>query len=194
MSLEPSERHFWFPYNNSFIIHNAGDGCPDIDIDLFGNAANSCPPVWRDECTATKGSDDDIAACECGTPADGGKHQHGCYQCTGQPHHLERKPCNVTAWKMNDTCGRYPPITRRQIIERALGWVSNGFLYGTFEAPGGTPETCSSEDDEACPQYSYEAVCNGLLEMAWKVTSHSTFHTPPPVYSMPTTVTALLLT
>ena len=81
-----------------------------------------------------------------------------------------RKPCNVTAWKANDLCGRYPPITRRQIIERALGWVSNGFLYGTFNASnkGGTPETCSSADEAECPQYSYESVCNGLLEMAWK--------------------------
>lgn len=114
-----------FPYNNSFIIKNIGDGCPDIDIYKFGNGAEACPAVWQDECSTKKGSDEDVQFCECGTPSAGGKVQKGCYQCTGQPHHLQRKPCNVTAWKENDLCGRYPPITRRQIIERALGWVSN---------------------------------------------------------------------
>jgi len=56
------------------------------------------------------------------------------------------------------------------MIERALGWVANGFLYGKWNSTsgGGTPETCGSEDETECPQYSYESVCNGLLEMAWK--------------------------
>jgi hypothetical protein len=159
-----------FPFNNSNINPNAGDGCPDIDLDNFGNGADACPALWRDECAAAAGSDEDVDACECGSPRAGGKARAGCYQCTGQPHHLQRKPCNVTAYRADDRCGRYPPITRRQIIERALGWVSNGFLYGTLNrsAGGGTPETCSSEDETRCPQYSYESVCNGLLEMAWK--------------------------
>ena len=168
--------HYRFPYNSPYITPDAGDGCPDVDLDRFDNGAEACPAAWRDECTATAGSDEDVAACECGSPRAGGKHRQGCYQCIGQPHHLERKPCNVTAWKANDLCARYPPITRRQILERALGWVSNGFLYGTFNASnkGGTPETCSSMDEAECPQYSYESVCNGLLEMAWKTDDTNT--------------------
>ena len=120
--LEPPSPHpplpqgqYRFPYNNSFIIHDVGDGCPGLDLQKFDNGAELCPTVWRDECKATKGSDEDVAACECGTPWAGGKHGKNCYQCTGQPNNLTRKPANVTAWKNNDMCGRYPPITRRQV-------------------------------------------------------------------------------
>eukprot|EP00035_Acanthoeca_spectabilis_P038317 m.52169 g.52169 ORF g.52169 m.52169 type:complete len:397 (+) comp9086_c0_seq2:79-1269(+) len=159
-----------FPYNNPHIVHDVGDGCPGLNLDTFDNGAEECAAVWRDECWATHGSDEDPGYCECGTPRAGGSPQHNCYQCIGQPSHLERKPANVTAYKNDDMCGRYPPITRRQIIERALGWVTNGFNYGIFNRSegGNTPETCGSEDEAECPQYSYESVCNGLLEMSWK--------------------------
>jgi hypothetical protein len=170
--LHPSlpDGHYRFPYNNQYITHDAGDGCPGIDLDNFDNGAEGCAAVWHDECSPTHGSDEDPGSCQCGSPSAGGSPRKGCYQCIGQPSHLERKPANVTAYNHNDMCGRYPPITRRQIIERALGWVTNGFNYGRFNKTdgGGTPETCGSEDEAACPQYSYESVCNGLLEMSWK--------------------------
>ena len=162
--------NYRYPYNNKYIVSDIGDGCPGLDLENFNNDAEQCAAEWRYECSATHGSDEDPKDCECGSPNAGGSAHEGCYQCLGQPHHLERKPANVTAYKHNDMCGRYPPITRRQIIERALGWVTNGFTYGTFNHSngGGTPETCGSEDEKECPQYSYEAVCNGLLEMSWK--------------------------
>ncbi len=153
-----------------YIIPDAGDGCPDVNLSKFANDAEQCSAEWRFECKPNSSKDEDPQACECGTPLAGGSAHAGCYKCIGQPHHLEFKPANVTAYKHNDTCGRYPPVTRRQIIERALGWVTNGFCYGIFNTSdgGGTPETCGSEDEPECPQYSYESVCNGLLEMSWK--------------------------
>ena len=96
-------------------MQDVGDGCPGLDLRNFSNDAASCPVVWREECKDTKGSDKDVAACECGTPWVGGKAEKDCYQCTGQPNNLTRKPANVTAWRANDMCGRYPPVTRRQV-------------------------------------------------------------------------------
>ena len=164
-ALPPGE--YRYPYNNPSIEDDVGDGCPGIAVHAFENNALPCPSEWRINCTNT-GGDEHPSFCRCGHPSHTGSAPSQCHKCTGQPNHLTRKPANVTAFKANDLCGRYPPITRRQIIERALGWVTNGWLYGLYRKPGWTPESCGSEDEAACPQYSYESVCNGLLEMAWK--------------------------
>merc|ERR1712224_409051 len=58
-----------------------------------------------------------------------------------------------------------PPMTRRQIIERALGWVLLGTNY--MNSNGGM-ETCASDDPNPnCPEYGFQLVCNGFLDMAW---------------------------
>lgn len=55
-------------------------------------------------------------------------------------------------------------MTRRQILERALGWVVNGVAY--MDATG--PETCAKNDPNPnCPQYTFQLVCNGFVDMAW---------------------------
>merc|ERR1740121_2380165 len=93
---------------------------------------------------------------------------HGCFACLHENYDLPKNEMSdINHWK---------PMTRSQIIERALGWVSKGWIYGDNEgsiAPR-APEGCASGDDAACPQYSYgsgvkvgSAVCQDLVKMAW---------------------------
>ena len=63
--------------------------------------------------------------------------------------------------------------TRRNILQRAIGWLAFHVPYGgqchssTFKWT--VPETCAEDDNPSCPQYTHTSVCNGLVNMAWGV-------------------------
>lgn len=87
---------------------------------------------------------------------------------------LGKPPVPVGTWVPNY------PITRRQILERALGWVINGYTYDHTDERGlmgkggaGAPEGCASDDRKLCPHFDYTSVCQGMVQMAWNGTMHS---------------------
>jgi len=149
--------HDHFPYDDGNIILASDDGFPDYDLNGANNASN-CRTDWRVECTG------DIR-CKCGEPES--PRRDGCFTCLHLNYDL---PMNKLSEIYN-----WNPMTRSQIIERALGWVVSGWTYGDHEgsiAPG-APEGCASDDD-GCPRYSYgsgvkarAAVCQDLVKMAW---------------------------
>merc|ERR1712070_702288 len=126
---------------------------------VFDNDCPICPTHIDDganlvgQCTdGTSGWKKD--GCACGT-ASGGKHEKHCHKCTIQ--HLEAKNKRPDEFQC-------PEMSRRQIIERALGYV----LLGTQYHNGHSLETCASDDvNPNCPQYGFQAVCNGFVDMAW---------------------------
>jgi len=140
------------------IILASDDGFPDYNLSGSNNAV-SCRADWRVECAG------DIR-CKCGEPAS--PRRDGCFTCLHLDYGLPKNELSeIYHWK---------PMTRSQIIERALGWVVTGWTYGDHEgsiAPR-APEGCASGEDDACPRYSYgsgvkagSAVCQDLVKMAW---------------------------
>jgi len=164
-----------FPYGNNFIIEQSDDGYPDYDM-AGDNNAESCP--WRSYCSDRRrrapspppqfsptevpmlgelGRDD----CRCGTPD--GRKSSGCYQCKAY------KVGSVTHHLDKSSHSNLEPMKRSAIIERALGWVAWGFVYGHA---GYAPETCARHDNVTCPYYAYGtslwAVCDSLIDMAFR--------------------------
>ena len=72
--------------------------------------------------------------------------------------------------KVKDKAGPQPR-TRRNILQRAIGWVALHAPYhgqcGTSNYRGSTPETCAEDDPVECPQWGHTPSCQGIVAMAW---------------------------
>ena len=62
------------------------------------------------------------------------------------------------------------PRTRRNILERAIGWLAVHTPYmgcGTPSTDHSAIETCATDDPAECPQYAHTASCEGLVTLAY---------------------------
>jgi hypothetical protein len=157
--VQAVKEHFTFPYKgwggHTNIITDT-DGLPNVNMDTWVNDPVDCPAApGKDifgECVAgVHGSKK--GGCGCGPP--GHKHMHDCHMC-----HIEA----FIDHKNRPDALHCPQQSRRQLIERGLGWV----LMGAHYHNGWSLETCSSDDHSECPKYGYQAVCNGYTDMAWQ--------------------------
>lgn len=83
------------------------------------------------------------------------------------------KKYNTTKWfpHMNSKASQRKPIprTRKNILQRAVGWLAVHAPYLKCKTPGvkyGVAETCAEDDPETCPQYGHTASCEGYVTMA----------------------------
>eukprot|EP00295_Goniomonas_pacifica_P037910 CAMPEP_0175954580 /NCGR_PEP_ID=MMETSP0108-20121206/32002_1 /TAXON_ID=195067 ORGANISM="Goniomonas pacifica, Strain CCMP1869" /NCGR_SAMPLE_ID=MMETSP0108 /ASSEMBLY_ACC=CAM_ASM_000204 /LENGTH=272 /DNA_ID=CAMNT_0017281301 /DNA_START=145 /DNA_END=963 /DNA_ORIENTATION=+ len=153
-----------FPYTAT---HKGGDGGAMYS---GNNEAEACPSQNTYEC------------CKCYGPCESKKSHQNCptgkhrKACKGKhfcrfvpPSGGDLEEGNSTAVTNQLPNGDLPPMRRSNILERAVGWVANGYGYtGTY-----TFETCGSHDDNSCPSKRYVEVCNGLVAMAWRVNNES---------------------
>ena len=163
-----------WPYNatnpglvNRFIIPRKGkDGYPDYYFyDKNRNYANdtlACPPQLLKTAVYSK------------TPKCTIKGLMFCDMERHENHPIwAKRKYYVPHYK---AVGEYRPAinrTRRNILQRAIGWLAFHVPYGgqchssTFKWT--VPETCAEDDNPSCPQYTHTSVCNGLVNMAWGV-------------------------
>lgn len=144
-----------FPYGSP-AIYTAEDGLPDYNWSVGQLQSESCPGSYRVNCSKPGGKDSDSDFCKCGLPPGHGGNCSECFLMGVLPDApLTKEFHNTTT------------TTRRRIIERALGWVTNGFTYDhNDDHKLGAPEGCGS-DEKDCPRYDYVSVCQGLVHMAW---------------------------
>jgi len=150
-----------YPYNDKAIKSKAVDGTDDLpDYDLsLGNTAPSCPSDFRLQCKNKGGDGSKEENCKCNTPISDVPDDE-CFKC-----------------QLNGALPRYPyfdeynddksvPVTTREkILERALGWISNGHGYRGKGGPA--PEGCY-KGQKNCPSWGFTSVCQGMVEMAWQ--------------------------
>jgi len=153
------------------IVDKDDDGYPNLNLDRFQNNADACPtdgpfgsrvlPCTNQADVLTSGLNSSVQKhgnCACGKI--GTKLKKGCYMCgitkiATQNHFSSHRPDSL----------KCPPMTRRQILERAIGWVVTGAAYRDNQD---IPETCARKDPNPnCPEYMFQGVCNGFTDMAW---------------------------
>lgn len=158
-----------YPQDTSgkLIVDKDDDGYPNVNIDQFQNNADACPtsgPFGTRVLPCTNRSNGLTAGLEkhsnCACGKIGTKVETGCSMCgmtkIGTMNHFHsNRPVELNC----------PNMTRRQILERAIGWVVNGAAYRDNQ---NIPETCARNDPNPnCPQYMFQGVCNGFTDMAW---------------------------
>lgn len=171
-----------YPYSvYTDLVHDwAGDGLPEYFGAVNGGGGEACPPPVRYKCEPCPGSCD-------GKAMDDKPYHRKCGPSTKQPNnssycdhwsitvaHMKQ----VNDYSINKRKG-VSPMTRRQILERATGWIAMGFSYKTYnERPEDwgvdALETCAkTESPNAplsldCPQFVTGGACCGFAAMAWQ--------------------------
>lgn len=184
-----SAEYFRWPYKHSpYVIEsNKRDGLPDFSFDAGAPKAKltpstiSCPEIMQHACTSDaklpKMSGTHVS---CGT--DGNQ---GCYG--GLTCFFETDTMNSTTLKeyvpnftgaVQSIFGkksRKLQMTRRTILQRAIGWLALNAPYFGCHVPAikyTAIETCAEDDDAKCPQYSWTATCEGLTAMPLDSTAY----------------------
>ena len=139
--------------------------------------AEACPPSQRRAC----------APCPARGPCDKGCPTLSKSRCCEGTHYCAALPAawfpgSEPVWG-SKTPHPLRPITRRQILERALGWVALGLEYKWPGDGSGQPfsaiESCAAADpDPDCPHVRYGGSsvsagpgpdCSAFVEMAWQI-------------------------
>jgi len=146
------------PKGSEGLLFTEKDGLPNVDVETFENDCPVCPTQIDDGFSLKQECVDGThgwkkGGCACGVASN--KHESSCHKCVVQ--HLVDKKTRPDELKC-------PIMSRRQIVERALGYV----LLGTQYHNGWSLETCASDDvNPHCPMYGFQAVCNGFIDMVW---------------------------
>lgn len=156
-----------------YLGHNAAEGCP-------GSLKFHCPPC-HGGCDRQKGSNvtkDDHRPCR------------SIFAC----HHYPKKDwqehsdseAEVEDLTYSDSAAEaLSPTTRREILERALAWVTSNFEYKYYQSsksralrPTANLEGCAATSSAPCPVSHYLSDCSGMVGMAWRTTEKN----PSPNY------------
>ena len=163
-----------FPYAASpFVITNPRDGLPDFSLNgTYGNANISCPTQLREECCTLCHGEECDACCN---KTLGGKTRscYGGMYCNSEVSAIHRLGKNMT----NPLCPNYKGgsdgknrtflnRTRRNILERAVGWLAVHVPYGGCHVGNSFLETCGTDDGPQCPEYEYGGSCCSYVSMA----------------------------
>jgi len=206
-SLSTLKARLRWPFlTNGVVVKSEEDGYPGY---TGSNDAESCPNKWRvpktwfmgacpadqKRCTPFTNYSSHVAALK-------KKHGYGDYQCIL----YEGDYTNARGlWSLERadpmTMRHYKDpnrkISRRQILERALGWVSKNWMYINAARPQYSPpfptrmwvngklevlstfskkmkalncmEACYEGQSDGCPQVSHGCDCCGLVAMSWRI-------------------------
>lgn len=159
-----NETLFW-PYNlgNKTVVTYNSEG---YVMYTGQNEAEICPPSHKKAC------------CPCGRSSCDQHHASGCargrrpcedkYFCDLVAAKNSVAPKPVVPQKKPDY--QFEPMTRNNILQRAVGWIAHSFPYANDGVGVCNFETCGQSDtNNGCPSKRYQSVCNGLVAMAWRV-------------------------
>jgi len=171
----PSTNLWRWPYTGSpyVVTTNPRDHLPDFDYFDMSNASLTphtiaCPAAMQEPCSSDTHKVRDE---KCG--ADGLHQCHGGLYCAIS--HDWLKGHNLTdeffphyIGKAKD--GKAVPRTRRNILQRAIGWLAThapyfGCRIAKLRFDG--VEMCAADDGQLCPQRTYTLTCEGLIAMAY---------------------------
>jgi hypothetical protein len=139
------------------------------------NEANICPPAHKQECCPCNApSCDDDPPVNCPRGRRPCKFDYFCDLVEPVTTSVaSAKPIIPEKKKQPDTF-QLEPMTRRNLLQRAVGWVAHGFPYANDGVGECNFETCGENDTtNGCPNRRYVSVCNGLIAMSWRVNNNS---------------------
>lgn len=175
-----SAEYFRWPYKHSpYVVKaNARDGLPDFSFyagqSKLTTSTISCPKELQNKCTTDpKLPKMQNSHVSCGT--DGLQGCSGgltCFFDTTNVNATEKSeylPNFVgSALAVFGKKSRKLKLTRRTILQRAIGWLAINAPYFGCKVPATSHagiETCAEDDDPKCPQYSFTATCEGFTGM-----------------------------
>jgi hypothetical protein len=137
------------------------------------NEAEICPPDHKKEC------------CPCGSSSCDEHHTSNCPR--GRRPCLDTYFCDLVAPQNSETPKsttltpnkkkpdyEFEPMTRNNILQRAVGWIAHSFPYANDGVAVCNFETCGqSDNNNGCPSKRYQSVCNGLVAMAWRTNNET---------------------
>jgi len=160
-----NETLFW-PYtlgNTTVVGYNNVTGYVEY---LGHDEAEVCPADHKKECCVCSpdGCDDRKSPKYC--PPDQ-RPCDGTYFCTFVN---PVQNAEIVPQKVKPDPNVMPPMSRNNILQRAVGWIAHSFPYAGNGVGDCNFETCGEEDTtNGCPNKRYISVCNGLVAMAWRV-------------------------
>jgi hypothetical protein len=158
----PRSSDVWrFPYgNNPYVIaKNARDGLPDYSFwaknMTYTNKTNACPLVLQHLSCPKESS----TCCKThGQSGDSHLAAGGIYCENYRSSVLSKLNATLPTGTIHSSTSREAiPRTRRNILERAVGWLAMNTPYsgcGTPNLDSDGVETCARDDDANCPQYA----------------------------------------
>ena len=151
---------------------NPRDNLPDFSLDgdsavNFTSKTLACPaPMQRPCCGAPHGGDEACGPKSCTTrPC-----ANGLY-CANFANAAKWNTTQYLPHMNGSTAAHRPALnrTRRNILQRAVGWLATHAPYLKCHTPGvkyGLAEACAADDEASCPRYGHTGSCEGYVGMA----------------------------
>lgn len=160
-----------FPYHPSpFVTTNPRDGLPDFTFfdanTTLGKDTIACPSELVKSCEAGHGGHDSKCTTDGSQACDGGLYCDLSHRHLVNNNLTEIAPHYVGA----ATKTKAIPRTRKNILQRAIGWLATHAPYFGCKIPRlkhDGIETCGEDDPASCPAYGYTLTCEGLVAMAF---------------------------
>eukprot|EP00658_Telonema_sp_P-2_P021053 TRINITY_DN18357_c0_g1_i2.p1 TRINITY_DN18357_c0_g1~~TRINITY_DN18357_c0_g1_i2.p1 ORF type:complete len:305 (+),score=63.09 TRINITY_DN18357_c0_g1_i2:159-1073(+) len=155
------------------VTTNPRDGLPDFALfdtrDNFTHKTLSCPIELQQPCCDEGGHGDEGNKC-CSDPHATRFCRGGLYcDNTVKAIRADNASALIPHFKGAGNTRHSVPRTRRNILQRAVGWLATHAPYLGCHTPKvkyGVIETCAEDDPAECPEYSHTASCEGFVTMA----------------------------